>query len=59
MLACILTWITSLLKSWKPGQHFKNSKKIFSFLLIFEITNLHVRRTPNIKINFFDWHQNG
>jgi len=28
----------------------------FFFLLIYEIMNLQVRCTPNIKISFFSWH---
>jgi len=50
VLACILALITSLLKSQELGQYFKKTpKKIFCFLLISEITNLYVKRTPDIK----------
>jgi len=43
--------ITSLLKSRELGQYFKNSKKIyiFCFALVSGITNLYVKRIPNIK----------
>ena len=34
VLACILTLITNLLKSREFDQHFKNSKKIFCFVLV-------------------------
>jgi hypothetical protein len=49
VLACILALITSLLKSQEFGQYFKNPKKLFCFLLISRITNLYIKRTPNIK----------
>jgi len=49
VLACILALITSLLKSRELGQYFKKHPKIFCFLLIFGITNLYVKRTPDIK----------
>jgi hypothetical protein len=57
VLACILALITSLLKSWELGQYFKkNPKKLFCFLLISRITNLYVKRTPDIKkVVFFIW----
>jgi hypothetical protein len=31
VLACILALITNLLKSWEPGQYFKNNEKIILF----------------------------
>jgi hypothetical protein len=49
VLACILALITSLLKSREFDQYFKHSKKIFCFVLVSGITNLHVKRIPNIK----------
>jgi len=49
VLACILALITSLLKAWELGQYFKNSKKIFCFLLFSGITNLYVKRIHDIK----------
>jgi len=51
VLACIWALITSLLKSQELGQYFKkNTKKnIFFSLLISGITNLYVKRTPDIK----------
>jgi len=57
VLACILALITSLLKSREYfGQYFKNPKKLFCFLLISRITNLYIKRTPNIKkVVFFIW----
>ena len=49
VLACILALITSLLKSREFGQYFKNSKKIFCFILVLGITNLYVKYIPDIK----------
>ena len=49
VLACILTLITSLLKSRELGQYVKNSKKIIFFLLISGVTALYVRRIQDIK----------
>jgi len=50
ILACILALITSLLKSRELSQYFKKkSKKIFCFVLMSEITNLYVKRIPDIK----------
>jgi len=49
VLACILALITSLLKSREFGQYFKNSKKIFCFILVSGITNLYVKYIPDIK----------
>jgi hypothetical protein len=49
VLACILALITSLLKSRELGQYFKKFKKKFCFLSISGITNLHVKRIPDIK----------
>jgi hypothetical protein len=49
VLACILASITSLLKSREFGQYFKNSKKIFCFVLVSGITNLYVKHIPDIK----------
>jgi len=49
VLACILTLITSLLKSRQLDQYFKNFKNIFHFLLILKISNLHVRHIHDIK----------
>jgi len=37
----------------RPTFQKKNLKKLFCLLLIPGITNLHVRRTPYIKISFF------
>jgi hypothetical protein len=47
VLACILTLITSLLKSWELGQYFKKNQ--FCFLLILRITLLYVKHIPDIK----------
>ena len=47
--ACILTLITSLLKPWKLGQYFKNTQKIFCFLLVSGNMNLYIKRIPDIK----------
>jgi hypothetical protein len=44
-----LVLITSLLKLRELGQYFKNSKKIIFFLLISGITNLYVKRIPDIE----------
>ena len=52
VLACILTLITSLLKSWELGQYFKNSKKIILFSFSNWGMTLYVRRIPDIKIFF-------
>jgi len=52
-LACILTLITSLLKSRELGQYFKNFKKIILFSFSIWGTTLYVRRIPDIK--FFCW----
>jgi len=41
--------ITNLLKPCELGSYFKNTKKIFCFLLVSGITNLYVRRIPDIK----------
>jgi hypothetical protein len=41
--------ITSLLKSRELGQYFKNSKKLFCFLIISGVTTLYVRHIPDIK----------
>ena len=49
VLACILALIASLLKSREFGQYFKNSKKIFCFILVSGITNLYVKYIPDIK----------
>ena len=60
VLACILTLITSLLKSRDLDQYFKKPKKLFYFLLISGIMNLYVKCTPDInKVVFFYRHQNG
>jgi hypothetical protein len=48
-LACILALITSLLKSRELGQYFKKIQKIFCFVLMSEITNLYVKRIPDIQ----------
>jgi hypothetical protein len=45
----MLALITSLLKSRELGQYFKNTQKIFCFLLISGITNLYVKRPLYIK----------
>jgi hypothetical protein len=44
-----LALITSLLKAWELDQYFKNSKKIFCFLLVSGITNLYVKHIHDIK----------
>jgi hypothetical protein len=49
VLACILTLITSLLKSREFDQYFKNFKKISCFVLVLGIMNLYVKRIPDIK----------
>jgi hypothetical protein len=50
ILACILAFATSLLKSRELGQYFKkNSKKIFFFVLMFGNTNLYVKYILDIK----------
>jgi hypothetical protein len=50
VLTCSLALITSLLKLREFGQYFKNSKKyIFYFVLLSKITNLYVKRIPDIK----------
>jgi hypothetical protein len=49
VLGCILTLITSLLKSREFGQYFKNFKKIFCFVLVSGITNLYVKCIFDIK----------
>ena len=49
ILACILAFITSLLKSWELGQYFKKNQKIFCFVLISGITNLYVKHILDIK----------
>ena len=54
VLACILSLITSLLKSRELGQYFKNFKKKIYFLLISGVMILYVRRVPDIKL--FCWH---
>jgi hypothetical protein len=54
VLACILSLITSLLKSRELGQYFKNFKKKIYFLLISGVMILYVRRVPGIKL--FRWH---
>jgi hypothetical protein len=57
ILACILTLITSLLKSWELSQYFKNFKKNYFIFLISGIMNLYVKRTPDIKkVVFFYRH---
>ena len=53
VLACILALITSLFKPWELGQYSKNSKKSFCPLLVYGITNLYVKRIPEIKNMFF------
>jgi len=55
VLACILTLITSLLKSRELDQYFKKIQKIILFfLLILRITRLYVKRSLDIKkIVFF------
>ena len=53
ILACILALITSLLKSWELGQYFKKNQKYFCFVLISGITNLYVKRIPDIKKRWF------
>ena len=50
VLACILTLITSLLKSRELANISKIPKKIFCFLLISGVTILYVRRIPDIKL---------
>jgi hypothetical protein len=45
-LYIFLDLITSLLNPWELGIHFK---KLFFFLLIYEIMNLYVRFILNIK----------
>jgi hypothetical protein len=45
----MLALITSLLKSRELNRYFKNTKKIFCFLLISRIINLYVKHTPDIK----------
>jgi len=57
ILACILALITSLLKSQELDQYFKN-KKIFCFLLVSGITNLYIKRIPDIKNVFLLMTQN-
>jgi hypothetical protein len=48
VLACILALITSLLKSRENiSQNIK--KKLFCVVLVSGITNLYVKRIPNIK----------
>jgi len=49
VLAYILALITRLLKLWELGQYFKKLKKIFCFVLVFGITNLHVKHIPDIQ----------
>jgi hypothetical protein len=49
VLGCILTLITSLLKSREFGQYFKNFKKIFCFVLVSGITNLYLKCIFDIK----------
>jgi hypothetical protein len=49
VLTCILTLITSLLKSWELGNISKNPKKLFYFLLTSGITNLYVKCILDIK----------
>jgi len=49
VLACILVLMTSLLKSRELGQYFKNPKNIFCFVLVSGITNLYIKRIPDIK----------
>jgi len=58
VLACILTLITSLLKSRELGQYFKNSKKNYFVFLISGIMNLYVKRTPDIKNVVFFYRPN-
>ena len=55
VFACILTLITSLLKSRELDQYFKKIQKIILFfLLILRITRLYVKRSLDIKkIVFF------
>jgi len=48
-LACILALLPSLLKLWELGQYFKNTPKIFCFLLVSGIKNLYVKRIPDTK----------
>jgi hypothetical protein len=49
VLACILALRTSLFKPRELGQYFKNSKKLFCFLLISVVTTLYVKCIPDIK----------
>jgi len=49
VLACVLALITSLLKPWELGQHFKKYPKIVCFLLVSRIRNLYVKHIPDIK----------
>jgi len=45
----MLALITRLLKLWELGQYFKNSSKIFCFLLVSGIRNLYVKHIPDTK----------
>jgi len=48
ILACILALVTTLLKSRELGQYFKKNSNFF-FVLMFRITNLYIKRIPDIK----------
>ena len=48
-LACILALLPSLLKLWELGQYYKNTPKIFCFLLVSWIMNLYIKNIPDIK----------
>jgi hypothetical protein len=49
VLACILALITSLLKSREHWPKYQKQKKIFCVVLVSGITNLYVKRIPDIK----------
>ena len=54
VLACILALITNVLEPWELDKYFKNSKKIFYFLLVYEIMNLYVKRILDFeKVVYF------
>jgi hypothetical protein len=51
VLACILSFNNQFIKTIRTRPVFQNIKKyILFFLLVSEITNLYVRRIPDIKM---------
>ena len=49
VLACILTLITSLLKSREHWPNFQKQQKFCFVFFVSRITNLYVKRIPDIK----------